>query len=298
MRFLPLNQLPLENPDLEFRESSLTRLFGAAVCAIVGILATLLALGDWQFLRIPLPVSIVFAAVLLLMSMFLFIAFRQTRMPSNWLLRTKGNLIYVKFRSFTNRHYPETDLQVIEINHAEIASVRVARIKLNYSSGVGEDGETNTETTLYLDITVNAPDLAELAELLTQERLRAPVGRIVKHRTFDVPVQLIEGNILRLQWRSAHSVVTPSMRHALNSFQSWTTIQVPHFENRDYRLLKMRELEPAEQHRLLRELHSLRPLPARLMASRLFKMNHSDVAQFLESRGDTRNLTPPAPLGR
>ena len=56
-----------------------------------------------------------------LIAWFAWSRFRASLLPSNWLVKASPDRLLIKFRSFQNYYYPETDPVVIELYWREIA---------------------------------------------------------------------------------------------------------------------------------------------------------------------------------
>ena len=78
--------------------------------------------------------------------------YRAGILVSNWLMRSSSSRTLIKFRSFQNYNYPETDLVVIEIYWREIDWVRMTK---ETSHKQGSDGGV-TEFFTYLDMKLNS----------------------------------------------------------------------------------------------------------------------------------------------
>ena len=80
---------------------------------------------------------------------------RSSFLPSNWLLKISPGRLLIKFRSFQNYFYPETDPVVIDIHWRDIDWVRMTK---ETSSRTTSD-TTETRFYTYLDIKLNLSDV-------------------------------------------------------------------------------------------------------------------------------------------
>ena len=85
---------------------------------------------------------------------------RSSFLPSNWLLKTSSDRLLIKFRSFQNYFYPETDPVVIEIYWRDVDWVRMTR----ETSSSPRSDTTETQFSTYLDMKLNLFD-EELKEI-------------------------------------------------------------------------------------------------------------------------------------
>ena len=180
------------------------------------------------------------------------------RLSSNWLVRLSGNGVLVKFRSFQNHYYPDTDPAIIELSWRDISWVR--KTKETNHRGRGDDSMTEFFT--YLDMKLHLPAeqldkmaLALRAEKqrkpprlpgnhLKQELLRARRDKKPKHeieqiksrikltklhkpkmrqtgvKYDDVPVRLLCNAILRIRWNA----IKPGIKDTLSCFAAHTRV--------------------------------------------------------------------------
>lgn len=196
----------------------------------------------------------------LLIAWIAWLRIKAALMPTNWLVKLNADTILVKFRSFQNYAYPETDPVVIELFWRDIAWAR----KTKETSHKNKGDETTTEFFTYLDLRLNLTEteLDELKKGLTNERKRKPLRSSLgelRHELFkarknkapkheidyikdkikqekamksqktskssakyhDYPVRLVHDNILRIRWNS----IKPSIRETLRIFSKYISIE-------------------------------------------------------------------------
>lgn len=196
----------------------------------------------------------------LLIAWIAWLRFKAALLATNWLVKLDANSILIKFRSFQNYAYPETDLVVIDLSWRDVAWVR----KTKETSHKDKGDETTTEFFTYLDIRVDLSESEQeiLKKGLSEERKRKPqrssVGelnhelfkarknKLPKHeidyikdkikqekamgsrknsksfgKYHDYPVRLINDNIIRVRWNS----ITPNIKNALAIFSKHTKVE-------------------------------------------------------------------------
>ena len=185
--------------------------------------------------------------------------FRSSLLASNWLVRVSPERILVKFRSFQNYCYPETDLVVIELPWREIDWVR--KTKETTHKDQGDNAVTEFFTYLDIKLHLSERELKEIDRGLQEERKRKPLRssidelnsellharknkapkyeidaikdkirqeKAVRSRDsskssakyHDYPVRLMHENMLRIRWNS----IKPGIKKALVLFGERTTI--------------------------------------------------------------------------
>ena len=93
--------------------------------------------------------------------------FKSSLQPSNWLVRLSPEHILIKFRSYQNAHYPDTDPVVIDLSWHDIDWVR----KTRETSQKDHGDSAVTEFFTYLDIKLRLSEneLQEIKEGLNNE---------------------------------------------------------------------------------------------------------------------------------
>jgi hypothetical protein len=202
--------------DLAFRERRLGKflismLFLALiVCGAVGAWMAAEKGGAGAALAAFLALMVV---GLIIMFMIAFAGFQAAGRPTNWLLRATAQGLFVHYRSYLNSHLSADRPTVLFLPHREIAWMRASR--RTESRKLPND----TATTLrrrYLEIGLRKDDLSELERQLAEERA---VTTSAPSRFNHYPVQLV-GRVIRIEWRSPRTVVTPGLRQTLNLLAS------------------------------------------------------------------------------
>ena len=175
--------------------------------------------------------------------------YRAGLLTTNWLMRSSPSRTLIKFRSFQNYNYPETDPVVIELYWREIDWVRMTK---ETSHKPGSDGGV-TEFFTYLDMKLNSSqeELNIIRQGLVNERSLKPLSskvnelkselfharkskapkheldgikehlrreKSVKHlskgshvKYHDYPVILVDDAVLRIRWNG----IKPNIKKTL-----------------------------------------------------------------------------------
>ena len=146
------------------------------------------------------------AAVLILGLVVLQTFVRARFQPSNWLVRTADNGIFVQFRSYLNARFPAAHETVAFISYGEIRSARLVRQRLlipdRDSSADGIDAVTE-ERRIVVDLQLQG-DVARLARAIDDEIDRAlgPArADSASTRYRHVPVRMSSGSTLQIEWK-------------------------------------------------------------------------------------------------
>jgi hypothetical protein len=205
MRLLSQDEVPAAGPEARvYRESRVGPVFLTALFLAVAIGTGALGLAPHAS-RFPL----LFAAGSGLGFLFVWPVARASFRPTNWLLRSEADGVYIKFRSHLNDGLPREDKVVVHLEHGEIAEVilRSERRRLPDSS----HGGTRTEKLTWIDLRLASVDTHELELALERERTRRPEGRHIVTTIYQhFPLLVEEPGILRMGWRSSSSRVVPS----------------------------------------------------------------------------------------
>jgi hypothetical protein len=184
---------------------------------------------------------------------------KASRLISNWLVKANATRVLIKFRSFQNYYYPESDTVVIDLSWREVDWIRKTK---ETATKPGSDG-TVTQFFTYLDmkLALSEQELKGIESALANERnikpLRSDLGKL-KHELFqarknklpkheideikqriklekmtkrgesksgakyhDYPVKLVNGNILRVRWNA----IKPNIKKAIINFSKFTQVE-------------------------------------------------------------------------
>lgn len=185
--------------------------------------------------------------------------YRAGMLASNWLMRSSFNRTLIKFRSFQNYNYPETDLVVIELYWREIEWIRMTK---ETSHKPGSDGGA-TEIFTYLDMKLHSSqeELKLIRKGLVNERSLKPLSskvnelkselfharkskatkhdienikerlrheKSIKHlnkrssvKYHDYPVSLVNDDVLRIRWNG----INPNIKKTLAYLSDFIRIE-------------------------------------------------------------------------
>ena len=195
----------------------------------------------------------------LLIAWFGWSRYKAGLLTSNWLVKLNSNIILIKFRSFQNHAYRQSDPVVIELSWKDIEWIR----KTKETSHKDRGQDKTTEYFTYLDLRLSLPEkeINAIKEGLNNERQRKPLRSSLselQHKLFkarkdkasqheidyikdqikqeksirsnktskssakyhDYPVRLLNDNLLRVRWNS----ISPNIKKALEVMGSYTSI--------------------------------------------------------------------------
>ncbi len=138
---------------------------------------------------------------------------KKTLDSSNWLLILERDIIFIKFRSYLNAHFPKTDPQIVRLPLGEIESARITKQRITQYSGLQSSRQTSYHT--FLDLNLKKQDFSELEQRLKNERnAKAPLrGTMVKSRSkaMHYPVSIAGTHTIRIEWRSPQDRIQPNI---------------------------------------------------------------------------------------
>ena len=244
-----------------FRYSSLNSFLATFVTFFLFLGCLGLALGGgYKDANWDLPSTLLYwmALVFWVFLLFCLANYRARTRPANWLVKAYPDRMLVKFRSYLNDHFPETDLSILEIPYSEIEWARKTCEKL-ITPSCETDERNRLQYLTFLDLKLKTEDLSQLQEALQIERNREPhlseVGKWKRElfqarkrkapdseitqikanikrekerqpkrkcgdgiKHHDYPVRVADASILRIQWNG----IRPKIAQALDFFS-------PHF---------------------------------------------------------------------
>ena len=281
MRFCRADEVRLSRSEPIFRESPWIRFAAWVAFAALGVVPLVIALragaraAGWIF-------GIATAAMMLGALIFLKMFFK-TLSADNWLVgvTTSGD-IAIKFRSFANAHFPREGkvVMILERAHGDIQFVRARRQDIK-SAGSGGDTETSKRIVLELGV---APELAAEAhaQVTAERRREAPQrGRFIKSRTrtLHYPVT-VEGSVIRIEWRGAHTWITPRVEHAVAAIARITKARVESEQHDDIDDTELSK-DKAES-RILELTERGETIAAIELTRRIYNLPLGEAKQFVE----------------
>ena len=199
--------------------------------------------------------------------------------PSNWLVRLTDQGLFIKFRSYLNDHFPEQDVTVVFIAHADIRSARFLRQKQEIPDR--DDGgrpTTTIKTQKLLEVELTG-ETKELSDALTREQARAFGGKHlgkISARYHHLPVRLAAPDRLQIEWN-----VVPNAQTFLDALARHTLVRPTLETRKDF--VHLESLSRAEQEsRLLELVQSGDKIGAIAMARRLYDYDLIQAKDFVE----------------
>jgi hypothetical protein len=264
MRIISIKDVSNDNQyDAVFRTSGLSSFIVFIVCFVIGTIVWFPFVTDYLKGNVSIWWALGIGWVsfwCLLIAWFAWSRFKAGLLSTNWLVKLNADTVLIKFRSFQNYAYPETDLVVIELFWQNISWVRKTKETAHKDKG---DGKT-TEFFTYLDLRcdLGATELEKIEQGLNDERKRKPLRSSIselRHELFkarknkvsqyeidnikdkikqekamrshkalkssakyhDYPVRLMHDNILRVRWNA----ITPGIKKTLGIFSKHTTVE-------------------------------------------------------------------------
>jgi hypothetical protein len=211
MELLVLQDINLTIQDRRFRHSVASPL-------IAGVIFLSMAVGvyfAYRFGKTSLSGVFVAGGFLLFVALMFLGQFRKAMAPANWLVAVGPDRVLIKFRSYLNAHFPETDSQVVSIDPDKIGSVNITKQKL-ISYGMRNSRTTSYHTFLDVNIDINGGDLSGLKERLKNEfKIKAqpskPGGR-VRSLARHYPVAVVDADTIRVEW----NMVRPGVKKVVS----------------------------------------------------------------------------------
>ncbi len=245
-----------------FRTSNTSNIIVFLVFATLIAICTYIFIANGYYLKSFFWNYVIYLWCIFWFGLFVWMAwsrFRSCLLPTNWLVKLSSDRLLVKYRSFQNLNYADTDPVIIELSWRDLNWVR----KTKETSSKDHGDSTTTEFFTYIDINLqlSKDELQEIKSALNEERKRKPpaseVGEL-RHELFqarkskadkheiqeikerirrakgnskssqkvsgvkhnDYPVRLID-NILRIRWNG----LKPKANQAIKSFTLHTKLE-------------------------------------------------------------------------
>lgn len=214
MKLLRLHEVGRRPDTKVFRESVLRNFLGLVL--VLGMLGGLVAAGV-MLEDFPLFITIPGGLLLALMALLAYKSFVRSLAPANWVMMIHDDGVRVKLTSYLNAHLYEGMEQVVFVPFPELASAGARSEKRTYTM---RSSRTAVFARLELELApTEASDIETLAKALGAVRNAKASSMFVHY-----PVSL-SGNVLRIEWRSPYSRVTPSARRALRELSRHVSVR-------------------------------------------------------------------------
>ena len=279
MQLLRISEIDFASMAAVFRYSRFRASAVALVVLGMGILCLLVGRGQfvgWE------RYFIYYIGAMLLLALFFLRGYVTARFrDSNWLAQTAPAGIYLKFHSYLNYAWPDSDETVVFIPYDEIRSAGLLTERV---ASTDPQGKRMTLTNRYVEFDV-AGDVNELANAISAERARpAPVE---KHwygtsSTFysDFPVRVVSPSFVQVRWAAV-----PGRKQFLRILRPFVEIAPPLKLTED--LTKLASLTREQQSQRLRELDAAgQTVLAIATARRLYGCDLSGAKALIENLRD------------
>ena len=270
MQFMRARDVPETSRDLVFRTS---RLHAITLVVVIVAGCTYMVLRPWP----PRPINY-YAAGGILFLLYLLRNFVIRRChPSNWLVRTGDEGLFIHYRSYLNEDYSADDPTVVFLPYSEIRSARIIH---EHKLTPTAQGGTQVQFLKWVEFEL-AVDPAPLADALSAEFGHPLVPEKHWYGTTetvyqDYPVLMQTPPFLRVLWS-----VVPRVSVFLDAIRQRVEIVPPVTVKADYAHLQ--SLLPAEQEKKLREMQRRgETIAAVYMARRLHGSSLAEANDFVK----------------
>ena len=289
MELLKLNEVNLTNLDQRFKQSPIGKLWAVIILlGFCGMFITFYFKGEWE-----LGAATIATAICILIALFTFRMFLKNIGPNAWNLAVAPSVVYIKFRSFFNSHFPENDPQVVSLPFSEIKSLQINKQKLKYNitrnskGGIKRTG-TVTKYQTFLDITVNGIDLTGLAKQLHYEHTLkcSKSDSNVKSSVRHFPVRIVMPDTIRVEWFTKNTRLKPGINNAIEVLrQQHISIEELRNEVLDYTEIASQDIQ--EINKIVFELALRESKSAAVeVAKKKYDLDYKEAKGFVENLMD------------
>jgi ribosomal protein L7/L12 len=196
IRLVPEADVPaaLLGGSFRYSRGNAAAVAGLVIGAAVGLIAVAKVQGN--------PFAYYIAALLLV-----FLWIYQTMviarfLPTNWLVRVTDRGLYIKFRSYLNHHFPESDATVVYVPFRDVRLTTVVRELQEVPDSDGRGTSTRRRTVVEIELKDDVPEIGKA--LASERRAEAPkVARWYgstagKYRHY--PVSMPTPRIIAVEW--------------------------------------------------------------------------------------------------
>jgi hypothetical protein len=206
MRLLTQAQVERRPDDLVVRQSRWTA--AASATAFAGIAAGVAAAVQLGWLPGFFWVS---AVILGLIALLPLGQLRAALRSSNWTVIARGDVLFVKLRSYLNHHFDADDEVVLELTASDVGAARERVQQMQSTLGDGTVRWTQVDVEFDLD-----GDTTDIADALEAERHRRPPHRAVSSHSRHRPVSMPAEGTIRIAWRGRQDRLTPAASSLLD----------------------------------------------------------------------------------
>jgi hypothetical protein len=155
-----------------------------------------------------------FAFVAPFVPIVLWVNFLPALKPTNWVLKTASNRVYIMLRNYRNPHSPGDGPTVVSFAQNEIESVGKQVMKLVSRGG---NGRMTTWREYRLELRLREAAPAEFMTALEAERRRQPPQTGWLRSGLQPPLVSLdtEGRTIRILWSGKYDHITPRINRAI-----------------------------------------------------------------------------------
>jgi hypothetical protein len=247
--------------------------FGAVAGGLL-VLAVVFGLVGFGWVKSAWPAYLSAVVVFLCLLIFHQLILARFR-PSNWVLRLNDDRMLIKFRSYLNDRFPQSDLTVVLLPLSELRSAKLVREKQELKNYRGHVG-TITKRRKYVELEVSG-DCRQLTEELAKERERVIKGKaIASARYEDFPVRVTAPGRIQIDW-----TVVPRVQTLLGAITRHTLVRPAEAASKDFANLENLPRKQQEA-RLLELAESGDKIAAIAMARQLYAYDLTTAKRFVE----------------
>ena len=149
------------------------------------------------------PLLLLAAGLYVLVSSFLGSGLVASFLPTNWVMKSSADGVFLQFRSFLNHRFDGDEPTVVFLRFADVEAAGKVVERVERVHGDGQ----RTTMVPYLELRLKSKDTDALLAAVTRERQRKGVesrflGVTTRSRANHVPVLVPEPGVVRVEWRS------------------------------------------------------------------------------------------------
>lgn len=195
-----------------------------------------------------------------------------------WLVRYDGRRLLIKFRSHLNAALPRGDEVVVELTVPEIVSIGKTTER-RFTPTTRKSSVGGKEKIVYLDVTLHEP-AKELEARLHAERQRYIETWTGSHINLHYPVRVVDDRIIRIEWRSSTTWMSPGINRILASLGETVPVRPPRLMISD--MVTPGTDQAAKETQIIALIEQGRMLDAIRVVRSLYGLSLGEAKQFVE----------------